>query len=64
MPFHDWLSGITGYGPLVLGLAVVVGVGALVYASSIFVLWSLAGCPDGFESKVVGLLRHQSKRII
>jgi PST family polysaccharide transporter len=64
MPFHDWLSGITGYGPLVLGLAVVVGVGALVYASSIFILWRLAGCPDGFESKVVGLLRHQSKRII
>jgi PST family polysaccharide transporter len=49
---------------LVLGLAVVVGVGALVYASSIFILWRLAGCPDGFESKVVGLLHHQSKRII
>ena len=64
MPFHDWLSGIKGYGPLVLGLAVVVGVAALVYASSLFVLWRLAGCPDGFESKVVGLLRNQSKRII
>jgi PST family polysaccharide transporter len=47
-----------------LGLAMVVGVGALVYASSIFVLWRLAGCPDGFEAKVVGFLRHQSKQII
>jgi PST family polysaccharide transporter len=64
MPFHEWLSGIGGYGALVLGLAVVVGVAALVYATSIYVLWRLAGCPDGFESKVVGLLRHQSKRII
>lgn len=64
MPFHEWLTGIGGYGALVLGLAVVVGVAALVYATSIYVLWRLAGCPDGFESKVVGLLRHQSKRII
>jgi O-antigen/teichoic acid export membrane protein len=64
MPFHDWLSGITVYGPLAFGLAVVVSVAALVYASSIFVLWRLAGCPDGFESKVVGFLLSQSKRIL
>jgi O-antigen/teichoic acid export membrane protein len=64
MPFHDWLSGTRVYGPLVFGLAVVVSVAALVYASSIFILWRLAGCPDGFESKVVGFLRSQSKRII
>jgi O-antigen/teichoic acid export membrane protein len=62
MPFHDWLLETRVYGPLVFGLAVVVGVAALVYASSIFVLWRLAGCPDGFESKVVGFLRNQSKR--
>jgi O-antigen/teichoic acid export membrane protein len=63
MPFHDWLSGLKGYGPLVLGLAVIVGLAAFVYAISILVLWRLAGRPDGFESKVVGLLRSQSKRI-
>jgi Polysaccharide biosynthesis C-terminal domain len=45
MPFHDWLSGIRVYDPLVFGLAVVVGVAALVYASSIFVLWRLALIP-------------------
>jgi O-antigen/teichoic acid export membrane protein len=64
VPFHDWLSGTRVYGPLVFGLAAVVGVAALVYASSIFVLWRLAGCPDGFESKVVGFLRNQSERIL
>ena len=63
MPCHDWLSAIKGYGPLVIGLAVVVGVAAFVYASSLLVLWRLSGSPDGFESKVVGLLRSQSKRI-
>jgi PST family polysaccharide transporter len=57
-PLESWLSGIRGYGPLVLGLATVVGMAAVVYTSSIFLLWRLAGCPEGFESKVARILRR------
>ena len=62
MPFQSWLSGIREYGPLVLSLAAVVGLAAAVYTGSIFLLWRLAGCPGGFESKVVGFLRRYSRR--
>jgi PST family polysaccharide transporter len=61
-PLGGSLASVQGVLQLLLGLAIVVGVGALVYVTSMFSLWRLAGCPDGFESNVAGILAAYSSR--
>ena len=56
-PLERRLTGVQEFLPLVLGLAAVVSSGAATYGASIFLLWRLAGCPDGFESRIVGAVR-------
>jgi hypothetical protein len=56
-PLERQLTGVQDFLTLVLGLSAVVGVAALVYPSSIFFLWRVVGCPDGFESRIVGAAR-------
>jgi PST family polysaccharide transporter len=63
-PFEVWLTGMQGVLPRVFGLGIVVGLGAVVYSGSIFLLWRMADCPDGFESKVADLLGTFSRRIM
>jgi PST family polysaccharide transporter len=41
---------------LMLGLAATAGIGAVVYAGSMFALWHVAGRPEGFESSALGFL--------
>jgi PST family polysaccharide transporter len=56
-PLERRLTGVQEFLPLVLGLAAVASSGAAAYGASIFLLWRLAGCPDGFESRIVGAVR-------
>lgn len=46
-----------------LHLAIVVIVGAAVYAGSMFLLWSVAGRPDGLESHIAKLLTGSVRKI-
>jgi O-antigen/teichoic acid export membrane protein len=62
-PLEGPLTNVPGYLQLTLGLTIVVGVGAVVYASSTFLLWRLGGCPDGFESNVASLLVSYARRV-
>jgi hypothetical protein len=62
-PLEGSVANVTGFSQLILGLAIVLGVGAIVYASSIFLLWRLAGCPDGLEFDVANLLASYSRRV-
>jgi O-antigen/teichoic acid export membrane protein len=62
-PLEGSLANVPGYPQLILGLAIVVGVGAIVYASSMFLLWRLVGCPDGLEVEVASLLASYSRRV-
>jgi PST family polysaccharide transporter len=57
-PLERRLTGVQDFLPLVLDLAVVVSSGAAAYGASIFLLWRLSGCPDGFESRIAGALRN------
>jgi len=63
MPMADWLANVRGLLPLILGLTAVVFVAAVVYVSSIFMLWRMAGCPEGFESKIANLLGNYKRRV-
>lgn len=62
-PLEGSVTNVAGFSQLILGLAIVVGVGAIVYASSMFLLWRLAGCPDGLEFDVANLLASYSRRV-
>jgi PST family polysaccharide transporter len=62
-PLIASLAGVTGYYPLILSLVVIVGVGAIVYTGSMFVLWSVAGRPDGLEAHVATLLVRTLQRV-
>jgi PST family polysaccharide transporter len=53
---------VQDHAHLVVGLAGIAGIGAVVYTSSMFLLWRLAGSPDGFESNVAGLLVSYTRR--
>jgi PST family polysaccharide transporter len=55
-PLQSWLAAMQGILPLILGLTVVVSLGATVYFGSLFLLWRLVNRPDGFEAKVANLL--------
>jgi O-antigen/teichoic acid export membrane protein len=57
-PLERRLAGVEEFLPLALGLAAVASSGAAAYGASIFLLWRLAGCPDGFESRIVGAVRN------
>lgn len=62
-PLGGAFADVTGFSQSILGLAVVVGVGAIVYAGSMFLLWRLAGCPDGLETDVASLLVSSLRRV-
>jgi O-antigen/teichoic acid export membrane protein len=62
-PLEGPFTNVRGFLQLTLGLTIVVGVGAMVYASSTFLLWRLAGCPDGFESNFAGLLASYARKV-
>jgi O-antigen/teichoic acid export membrane protein len=54
---HDHLQ-------LIVALLWVATIGAVVYGCSIFLLWRLAGCPDGLETSVLGFLLNHSRRAL
>ena len=54
---------VSGYYQLILRLAIIVGVGAAAYASSMFLLWRLVGRPDGLESHIARLLAVGVRRV-
>ncbi|WP_423958820.1 lipopolysaccharide biosynthesis protein [Bradyrhizobium sp.] len=47
---------------LVFNLVVTAAIGAVVYASSMILLWRAAGRPEGFESNVLGFLGRLARR--
>ncbi|MDQ8727661.1 lipopolysaccharide biosynthesis protein [Bradyrhizobium sp. LHD-71] len=63
IPMEAWLANVRGL-PLALGMSGVIFVAVVVYAGTIFILWRLAGCPEGFESKIVGALAHYWRAIV
>ena len=63
MPMADWLANVQGVLPLMLGLSAVVFVAAVVYGGSIFILWRLVGCPEGFEAKIANVLGSYKRRV-
>jgi PST family polysaccharide transporter len=63
-PLEGWLAGVQGFPPLIMGLAAVAGIGTIVYTSSMFLLWRLAGRPLGFEADAVNLLSNYSKKAL
>jgi PST family polysaccharide transporter len=64
VPMADWLADVRGLLPLILGLTAVGFVAGVVYAGSIFTLWRLAGCPDGFESKIAKVVGSYKGRVV
>jgi O-antigen/teichoic acid export membrane protein len=63
-PLEGWLASVEGFLQLIVGLVAVAGVGTVAYTSSVFLLWRLAGCPDGFESDAASLLASYSRRVL
>ncbi len=53
----------SGYAALLLRFATIVTVGAVAYVGSMFVLWNVAGRPDGLESHVAALLAKAAQRV-
>ena len=53
---RGWLASLNGPLSLALGLAITVTLAAVVYSVSLFLLWLLAGRPDGPEAKAGALL--------
>jgi PST family polysaccharide transporter len=64
MPLESLLGKGGNVPQLVLGLIVMVGAGACAYAGSIFVLWRLAGRPQGLEANVLAALGTYSGKIL
>jgi PST family polysaccharide transporter len=56
VPLEASSGALSEYSQLVLRLAIIVGVGAAAYASSMFLMWRLIGRPDGLESQIASLL--------
>lgn len=54
-PFEAWSMGSQNIFLLVFHLMSVVGTGALVYLSAMFVLWKATGSPDGLEHDVLAV---------
>ena len=64
-PMAVWLANVRGLLPLAVGLALAAFVAISVYVASIFALWRLSGCPEGFESKIAKVIdtyRHKDRR--
>lgn len=55
-PCARYLSDIHSPAGLIVGTGLTVALGALVYAAAIFLLWRLAGRPDGLEPKAVHIM--------
>lgn len=55
-PLESAFGNVSEYSQLLLRLAIIVGVGAATYVSSMFLLWNLIGRPDGLESHIARLL--------
>jgi hypothetical protein len=64
LPWVEAFGTVHDHVQLILGLTWVVGFGALVYIASMFLLWRLAGYPDGFESSVVDILASYSRKLL
>jgi O-antigen/teichoic acid export membrane protein len=64
VPFEGWLNSMQNVLPRILGLGLVVGVGALVYSGSVYLLWRMANSPDGPESKLADLLGTYSRKVM
>jgi O-antigen/teichoic acid export membrane protein len=62
--FRGWLANLNDLLSLALGLAVVVSMAGTLYTGSLFVLWLLAGSPDGLEAKTSALLSKYSRKIL
>jgi O-antigen/teichoic acid export membrane protein len=60
---QGWLDGLQGVVQLALGLTVVVGIAAAVYSGTVFLLWHIAGRPDGVEAKASALLSSLTRKI-
>ena len=64
MSMDGLLTNVNDHFHLILALLWVACVGAVVYAGSVLMLWRLAGCPDGFESSVMGFLVNYSRKVL
>ena len=62
-PVEAAFGSVSGYFPLVLRLAAIVGAGAVAYAISMFLLWGLVGRPDGLESHIARLFAGGVRRV-
>jgi O-antigen/teichoic acid export membrane protein len=51
-----WLTTLYTFSNMALGLGAVVIAGAVTYIGSMFLLWAVAGYPEGIESKVAVLI--------
>jgi O-antigen/teichoic acid export membrane protein len=58
-----WFVARPGFVPLGVELGVIVAIGAFVYAGSMFVLWNLAGRPDGLESHALRLVTQGAQKV-
>jgi O-antigen/teichoic acid export membrane protein len=63
VPFERTLTNVTDIIKLIFDLTIVGGIGAIVYVSSMFLLWRLVGCPDGLEFHVAKLLTSLVRRV-
>jgi O-antigen/teichoic acid export membrane protein len=61
-PLEGWLSARQGVLQLSVGLFAVTGVGAMIYTTSMFLLWWLVGYPDGLETHAARALAHYSRK--
>jgi O-antigen/teichoic acid export membrane protein len=64
LPWTEAFGSIHNPVQLILDFMWVAGLGVLVYVVSIFLLWRIAGRPDGFESSVVGILASYSRKLL
>jgi hypothetical protein len=62
-PLQWWVKDATDQSQLALQIAVIVGIGAASYATSMFVLWEIVGRPDGLESHVADLLMRGVRKV-
>jgi O-antigen/teichoic acid export membrane protein len=63
VPFEGAFANAADLVKLTLDLTIVGSIGAVVYVSSMFLLWRLVGCPDGLELHVANLLASCVRRV-
>jgi O-antigen/teichoic acid export membrane protein len=62
-PLIEAFGDASGYYALLLHFGLIVSAGAVAYTGAMFVLWSLAGRPDGLESHIITLLAKILSRV-